>query len=110
MLKISRGSFFLDVRTLEERLSGEAVQNTSAQAAVTAQVAALAESTTTFDEKIAAFSRTIRGDFRSTREELEMMVEERLQLVLEDTRARSQQFEYVWRMRLSKTRGFEISL
>jgi hypothetical protein len=51
------------------------------------QVTSLAQSTTTFDEKIGGFVRTLRGDFRSAREELAGLLEERVELVLEDARA-----------------------
>ena len=70
-------------RSLEERVNGQAAQSLTAQAEVTSQVATLAESTTTFDEKIAAFMRNIRGDFRCTREELVGVMEERVQLALD---------------------------
>ena len=74
-------------RSLEERVNGQAAQSLTAQAEVTSQVATLAESTTSFDEKIAAFMRNIRGDFRCTREELVGVMEERVQLALEVSRA-----------------------
>jgi hypothetical protein len=50
-------------------------------------VAALAETTTTFDEKIVTFVRSLRGDFRATKEELMVLMDEKVQLAVEDGRA-----------------------
>jgi hypothetical protein len=76
-----------DARSLDERLSGQVAESAAAQAAVVTQVAALAETTTTFDEKIVIFVRSLRGDFRATKDELLVLMDEKVQLAVEDGRA-----------------------
>ncbi len=74
-------------RALDERLSGQAARTAANQETVAVKVAALDESAANFDEKIVSFMRKIRGDFRSTKEELEAIIEDKIQLVVEDGRS-----------------------
>ena len=75
-------------RSLDDRLSGEMSQCAALQTDLTNKVAAIAETTGNFDDKIATFVRTVRADFRVTKEELVSIIDEKIELTVEDGRAR----------------------